>query len=310
MKTGLIDVHHHILPPQAAEQTAQLMANWSPEKAVAEMDDAGIATGIAFPGLPPMGSGNQKQSLVRNWNEYGARLGQDHPGRFGIFASLPFPDIEVTLAEIDYALDSLNADGFGVATSYGDLWLGDEQFWPIYDHLNSRAAVVFVHPTDAPCCMPQTLTYHRGKMHSSWIEWPMNTARTIMSLIVSGTLRKFPRIRFIFSHGGGLMPLLVDRIAGLANWPAVGDAGLKELMPDGIHTEFKQLYFECAQTCSATNMAALRSQVADTQILFGSDYPIFSLAYGADMFVNLALSQQTRRAIGRENAASLLPRWV
>lgn len=286
------------------------MANWSPEKAVAEMDDAGIATGIAFPGLPPLNSGNQKPSLVRGWNEYGAKLGQDHPGRFGLFASLPFPHIEATLAEIDYALDSLNADGFGIATSYEDLWLGDEHFWPIYEHLNSRAAVVFVHLVDAPCCTSRTLTYNRGKMHGSWIEWPMNTARTIMSLIVLGALRKFPRIRFIFSHDGGVMPLLVDRVAGLGNWPAVGEAGLKELMPGGIHAEFKQLYFECAQACSATNMTALRSQVADTQILSGSDYPIFSLAYGAEMFAGIALPQQARRAIVSENVASLLPRWV
>ncbi len=232
----------------------KLMANWSPENAVMDMDAAGIATGIAFPGMLPLGRGTQNHSLARGWNEYGAKLGQDHPGRFGLFASLPFPDVEATLAEIDYALDSLNADGFGISTSYGDLWLGDEQLWPMYDHLNSRAAVLFVHPWDAPCCMPNTLTYYRGKMHGSWIEWPMNTARAIMSLIVSGTLRKFPDIRFIFSHGGGVMPLLVDRVAGLANWPAVGEAGLKELMPGGIHTEFKKLYFECAQACSETNI--------------------------------------------------------
>ena len=194
MKTGLIDMHHHIRPPQAAEQTMTLMANWSPENAVIDMDAAGIATGIAFPGILPLGRG----SLACGWNEYGAKLGQDHPGRFGLFASLSFPDIEATLAEIDYALDSLNADGFGISTSYEDLWLGDEQLWPIYDHLNSRAAVVFVHPSDAACCMPNTLTYNRSKMHGSWIEWPMNTVRTIMSLIVSGSLR----------HKGGEVPFI------------------------------------------------------------------------------------------------------
>ena len=129
----------------------------------------------------------------------------------------------------------ITADGFGITTSYGEQWLGDERFYPVYEKLNSIDAVVFVHPSDAACCGPSAMSYNRGRMDGSWVEWPMNTARAIMSLIVSGTLRRFPRIRFIFSHGGGVMPLLLNRVAGLANWRDVGEEGLKELMPEGVH---------------------------------------------------------------------------
>lgn len=305
---GLIDVHHHVLPPDAPAAMRRLMAGWSVAGAVAGMDAAGIATGIAWPG-PIRGLETAKGRMVaRQWNEFGAGLGRDRPGRFGLFASLPFEDTRGTLDEIDHALDHLAADGFGIATSYGALWLGDRTFWPIYDKLNARDAVVFVHPFDAPCCAPASMTYARPPIDGSWIEWPMDTARTILSLAASGTLRRYPRIRFIFCHGGGVMPLLIERIAGFRNWQHVGADGLAETFPDGIEHEFRQLHFECAQACSVTNMNALRSLVPDSQILFGTDFPFFSLSYGAAQFRNLRLPAATQAAIGHRNAARLLPR--
>ena len=308
--TGMIDVHHHILPPTAPEGFKRMLAGWSPERAIAGMDRAGIATGIGYPGPIREGSGAERGEKARAWNDYGAGLTRRFPGRCGLFASLPFPDVERTLAEIDHALDVLGADGFGIATSYGDLWLGDEAFGPIWARLNERDAVVFVHPHDAACCAPDKMTYNKPGMDGSWIEWPVNTARAIMSLMVSGTLRRFPRIRFIFAHGGGVMPLLVKRVGGLANWTAVGPEGLARLFPDGVEAEFAALHFECAQACSRPNMEALRSLVPDSRILFGSDYPFFSLPYAADQFAGVSFSAASRRAVARDNARALLPRWA
>lgn len=284
----------------------QLMAGWSPEGAVAEMDDCGVRTGMAFP-TPNLGpDATTRRTLARRWNDYGADLGARFPGRFGLFASLPLPDIGASLAEIDHATQNLHADGFGIATSYDDIWLGDEQLWPVYDALNALDAIVFVHPRDAPCCAPDKLSYHRDVMDGSWLEWPMNTARTIFSLLVSGTLRRFPRIRFIFSHAGGVMPLLVSRIEGFRGWPHVGEKGLSRLFPDGLRPELRQLYFECAQSYSPTNITAIRSIVPDSQLLFGSDYPIFPLAHATIQFADLKLPTLLESRIAHGNANSLL----
>ena len=106
------------------------------------------------------------------------------------------------------------------------------------------------------------------------------------------------------------MPLLVERVAGLAAWPHVGPRGLKTYFPDGVEAEFAKLHFECAQACSHTNMGALRSLVPDTQILFGSDSPIFPLSYGSSQFAKLDLPSATAHAIGRGNAGRLMPRWA
>ncbi len=307
---GLIDVHHHILPPGAPDPVRAAMSGWSAARAVAEMDRAGVATGIAFPGPIFFGGEPERRQLARMWNEYGAKLGEEYPRRFGLFASLPFPFVDGSIAEIDYALGHLRADGFGIATNYGEMWLGDERLWPIYRELDRRAAVVFVHPYDAPCCTPAKMSYSTAMMDGSWIEWPMNTARTILSLIASGTLRRFPRIRFIFSHDGGLMPLLVDRLAGLSARPGVNQEGLRSLFPKGVAAEFGKLHFECAQGWSPVNMSALRALVPDSQILFGSDYPYFPIEYGAERFARLGLPPRTASGIGRVNAVGLLPRWA
>ena len=306
---GLIDVHHHILPPQASEGMRKLMAGWTAPNTVALMDGAGVATAIAYPGPILSGTGPERGAKARLWNEFGATLGRDYPRRFGLFASLPFPDVDACIAEIDYAATALKADGFGIATSYDERWLGDESLWPIYERLDHLGAVVFVHPHDAACCTAEKLTYERPPMDGSWIEWPMNTARTILSLMASGTLRRFPNIRFIFAHGGGVMPLLVKRLAGFTEWAAVGKAGLEKVSPQGIESEFKKLRFECAQACSRTNMNALRSLVPDSQILFGSDYSFFPLAYATEQLARLELPPAVERAIGHGNAAALLPRW-
>lgn len=303
---GMIDFHHHFRPPGVPDVIMQLMAGWSPEGAVAEMDGAGVSTGLAFP-VPVFGpDAHARRNLARSWNDFGASLGVRFPGRFGLLASLPLLDTDACLAEIEYAVGSLHADGFGIATNYDDVWLGDGRLWPVYEALNALDAIVFVHPRDAPCCAPDKLSYHRDVMDGSWLEWPMNTARTIFSLLVSGTLRQFPRIRFIFSHGGGVMPLLISRIEGFKGWPHVGESGLRRLFPNGLRSELGRLYFECAQAYSTTNIDAIRSIVPDTQLLFGSDYPIFPLAHSASQFADLALSQELEAQISFGNARNLL----
>ena len=154
-----IDVHNHIVPPVFVQllkdggMWTPSVSNWSPAKAIEDLDKMGAATAITSlpnPHAYPVGQANVK--LARDINEYAARLASDHPGRFGNFASLPLPDMDATLKEIAYALDVLKADGFFVWTNYEDVWLGDPAWAPIYEELNRRKAIVYTHPRTAACC--------------------------------------------------------------------------------------------------------------------------------------------------------------
>src|SRR6267143_2576335 len=214
VKPHRIDVHHHHTPPPyLAAITAQNIPgpvrDWTPEKSIADMDKAGVATAMTSITTPAMrfldDAGARR--LARECNDYSAKLAADSKGRFGMFAAMPMPYVEATLQEIAYALDTLKADGIGLLTSYGDKWLGDPAFAPVMDELDRRRAVVYVHPTAPDCC--------RNLLPGvpDWvIEFPADTTRTITSLLFSGTVARCRNIRFIFAHIGGILPLVVEHL--------------------------------------------------------------------------------------------------
>jgi 6-methylsalicylate decarboxylase len=206
-----IDVHHHLFPPAyraAIGNRAAGQPAWSLAQSVEAMDQGGIATSALSVSSPGVWFGDvpEGRRLSRIVNDYGAMAAKDYPGRFGLFAALPLADIDGSLREIEYALDTLNADGIGLLTSYGDKWLGDAAFAPVWTELNRRKAVIYTHPTTAACC---------GNLHNDvpavMIEWATDTTRTAASLLFSGTAARYPDIRWILSHGGGTMPFLLSR---------------------------------------------------------------------------------------------------
>jgi len=311
-KPSRIDVHHHILPPpymlRARERILAIsdrdhsaLLNWTPAKAIEEMDKNGITTAITSLGLPGVWFGGVKaaRSLARACNEYAAQMVKDYPGRFGLFAALPLPDRDGSLREITYALDVLKADGFGLVSSYDNKWPGDPAFVPVFEELNRRKAVVFIHPAVPGCCghlMPG--------IPASTIEFLFDTTRAITSLLVNGTFSRFPEIRFIFCHAGGTMPVLAARTnAFVQRHKEVADR-----VPNGVPYELTKLYYDVANSTNPSSMAALMSLVPSSQLLFGSDFPYVPAAVTANGLEHFGLSASDLQAVNHENAARLFPR--
>jgi 6-methylsalicylate decarboxylase len=303
-----IDVHNHITPPSYASElgpkhliSSQVM-NWTVAKALEDMDAAGVATAITSLAPPGVWNGDDAaaRSLARKCNEEAARLVADHKGRFGMFVNVPMPDVEGSLREIEYGLDTLKADGVAMFTSYGDKWLGDQTFDPVFDELNRRSAVVYTHPKSANCC--KNVLPH---IPDSEIEYGTDTTRAITELVFSGTTRRCPNVRIIFSHAGGSMPFLVERFINLAKSPAFAPQ-----LPQGFLVEATKLYYDTAQTSNAAAMSALLKVVPVSQIVFGTDYPFRTAADHVKGLQECGLfTAKNLRDIGRENAARLLPRY-
>lgn len=301
---GRVDVHHHMLPPfymdlRRAAANAGVMPAWSPEKSLEDMEKGGVKTALmslAVSGVS-FDAGEAGRSLARKSNDYGAQLVQDHPSSFGLLAALPMPDPQGSLAELEYALDKLHADGIGLLSSYGDKWLGDAAYVPVFEELNRRKAVVFVHPNAPNCCV--SVLPH---LPASTLEFLFDTTRTIESLLMNGTFSRFPNLKFIFSHAGGAMPILANRM--VRTFPKEFAAQT----PNGVLYELKRQYYDTASASNPTSLSALLSVVPSSQVVFGSDFPFISEGEPASDLLKSGLPADTVEAIERKNAAELFSR--
>lgn len=305
-KPRRIDVHHHLLPPEyvKAVGNAALGApigrdsgpSWTVADSLEAMDKFGIETAItsiSSPGIP-LEDPKAVQRVARACNEFAKQMTVDHPGRFGVFAVLPLPNIAMSLDEVNYAYDVLHADGIVLHTNYSALYLGDPHFAPLMAELNRRKAVVFVHPTVCSCTMGAI-----PGLPSSAIEYPHETTRTITSLLFNGTFKDNPDIRFIFSHAGGTIPFLVNRIAKLP-----GTA------PNGPLPLLRRQYYDLAQSANPQAMVPLLGMVDVSQVVFGTDFPfVRAINTVVDGIAHAGLQAADIARIDRNNALGLFPRF-
>ena len=303
-----IDTHHHLFSPAYVAELAKvnqappIVRNWSLARTLEDMDKAGVKTSILSVTTPQVGftDAANARRIARESNEWAARLGQDNPGRFGSFAMLPMQDIDGALRELEYALDVLKADGIGLLTSYGDKWLGHSSFAPIMNELNRRKAILYTHPTSANCCNNLL-----ADVPATVIEFGTDTTRTITDIVFSGTAARCPDLRFIFSHAGGTLPFLAERLTKLP----IQDPKLAARVPNGVLYELKRFYYDTAWAAHPMALASLTRLVDVSQILLGSDYPYRTGVDNVKGLAEYGFSQADLRAIERGNALRLLPRW-
>jgi predicted TIM-barrel fold metal-dependent hydrolase len=307
-KPHRIDIHHHLLPPKYVAELPQHIKGenpppWSPARSIEDMDRNGIAISITSLMQPQVWFGNAAlgRRLARESNEYAAQLMRDYPGRYGMFATLPLPDTEGSLKEIEYAAEVLRADGFGLMTSYAGKYLGDPVFWPVWEELNRRKAIVYNHPLSVECCRNPVAQY----IQNSAIEYATDTTRMIATLLFSGAAARYPDIRWIHSHGGGTMPFLYSRFT--RQEAATKDR--EKLLPNGIQHEISKFYYDTAQANHSGALAALLKLVSVSQVMFGTDFPYRPGAEAVAGLNAYGFSAAELAAIDRGNALRMMPRW-
>jgi len=316
-KPKRIDVHHHILPPNFVSALNSLnipwtggpeVPSWSLQQAHDMMGAMGIDAAVASPspGVYWGGDTGFAVKLARETNEFVADVVRDDPEHFGGFATIPLPDVDASLEEVEYAYDTLGLDGVVLYTSQGDRYLGDRSYDPFFEELDRRKAIVFIHPTTIPPGADATgLTIPFGVA-----EFTFDTTRAVMNMLYSGTLERYPSIRYIVSHAGGTIPYLAWRIAGASYLPELRDRAPKT---DGLAL-LQELYYDTALSTSEFVFGALTEFVPMSQVLFGSDFPYIGPAvlqaerYGLEN--SKVLDDAARAAIDRGNALTLFPRFA
>lgn len=268
-----IDVHAHYLPHsyRAALLAAghvqpdgfPLVPAWSVREHVDAMDRLGIATSllsISSPGVY-FGNATAARDLAREMNEIGRRAVVDHPGRFGLFASLPLPDVDAAMAEIAYCCDHLEVDGFALLTNVGGTYLGDPSWESVFRELNRRKGRVFIHPT-SPACWEHTSLGRPRPM----LEFFFDTTRTVVDLVLNGTVARHTDIEFIIPHAGATLAMIVDRVNAFSRLLEV-DTSVDVLRDIG------RLHYDLAGFPVPRQLDALLTITTLEHLHYGSDYP-------------------------------------
>lgn len=309
-----IDVHQHLIPPRWAERLLQLGSrhrppSWSPEQTVAWMDVHGIATSIlslTAPGFEGWGD-DEIVSAAREANEYAAGLVAKWPSRFGSFAILPLPNLDQALEEVSHALDHLHADGVVVFSNYGERYLGDPLFEPLWAELDRRSAIVLVHPT-------RMVQPELKGIPGPFVDFPFATTRAAVEMVMNGVMDRFENVRVILSHGGGFLPYAAHRFASFAvNGPPgkpaspTYDADFPRMLD-----KFRRFYLDTAIASSPSALPSLKAFADPSRILFGTDYP-YAPGGVAETFTAMLdgsplLTDVERQAIDRCSAEALFPR--
>ena len=269
----LVDVHAHHLPDFYVAEARRagiefpdgmpFWPQWSPGEHLRLMDTNGVEKSILSISSPGVHFGDDAaaRSLARRVNDFGAEVVTDHPGRFGLFASLPLPDVPGAIAEGRRALDDLHADGVAVLSNSRGMYLGDVRMEPLLAFLDSRRARVFVHPAAPPNAASASLG-----LPIPMIEFLFDSARAVTNLVLLDVVERHPGIRWIFCHGGGVVPLIADRV----------DFFRRQFHADGLGRPMRavlaDLWFDTAGTPFPRVIPTLTSMVGTKQIVYGSDH--------------------------------------
>ena len=311
--TRTIDLHHHVIPGfywEASNEGGNLAGGinpprWSIEGAIAYLDEAQIDVAVPSISTPGVHFGDDAaaRTLAFRVNEYLAEIKRDRPERFGAFGTLPLPDIAGSLEQIAYSFDVLELDGVSVLTNAGGRYLGDAFFDPVFDELQRRAAVAFVHPTASPDPIAHTLG-----LPDSLLDYPVDTSRAIAKLHYSNTLARTPDVRYVFSHAGGTIPYVASRFAIVDEMGVIPGAQERGTFADAL----PRLFWDTASAFSDPVLHMLRSVTGIENVVFGTDYPYprdaISIAGLRRLRQTSELADSERRGVLGGSAVRLIPR--
>jgi 6-methylsalicylate decarboxylase len=333
-----IDVHAHFVPPFYAEALASKGYNppdgmpgvptWSAEAHIAFMDKAQISKAIlslSSPGVSFVNDRLYTRTLCRKVNDFVAQAVRENPTRFGYFASLPLPNVEDSIAEIHHAVAS-GCSGFALMSNALGIYLGDPSLRPVLQTLDDISAVVFIHPTSS-CnrhvgdenLSPQTRFEHSSPLapyyRTPLFEFFFESARTFLDLVLSGQIKRFPRIRWISSHCGNVLPCLIDRPAILtrAGLPLTTTRDALPMTEDEIRRAFREnVWYDLAGLPVPNQVRSILDITRPERLMVGSDVPWTAWDGAADLLKSIeeALPELVERenlhGIYRGNAARLL----
>ncbi|RGP61681.1 amidohydrolase [Fusarium sporotrichioides] len=294
------------------------LPQWTPEQHIALMKELNICRSvlsITSPGthLTPENDENAAR-LTRQVNEELSVICREHSSYFSFFASLPLPSVNDSIAEIDYALDHLGASGFAVLSNANGVYLGDDELDSVFAHLNARKAILFIHPTTCNILASAgkvNPVKPLGKYPRPMMEFMFDETRAIANLLLSGTVARYPDIRFIMSHCGCALPSMLDRIGAFATLISGAESQTAEFQK----LLRERFYFDLAGfplPNAIHGLLRILGEGGEKRLVFGTDYPftperlVVSLADVMERGFEEIFDERQRDDVYVKNAVHLL----
>jgi len=246
--------------------------------------------------------------LARAANDELAELVRAHPDRFlGFAATLPLSDVDASLEELDRAHRDLGASGILMHTNVAGRPLDDPALEPLFARAHELDAMIWLHPTRSPI-WPDYLTERESRYGIWWsLGWPYETAVAMTRLVFSGHLERYPRLKVLTHHAGGMIPHFSGRLDTVQTEDQ-RDA-FEHLFTKPALDYFRQFYVDTAMFGAPHAVRCAIEFFGPQQVLFGTDMPLGGPGVIADTIADLrdlGLSAEAEQAIFADNARRVL----
>lgn len=278
-----IDFHNHFIPAIYRETLASAgietvgrvpLPAWDVETMFGRMDTLGIATALLSISAPGVDFGDAALAveLAQATNDQLVTLKAAHPGRVGGLATLPLPNVDAALAELD-RLSGSGLEGVILLTSYrGRYWTAPE-FAPVLDRLDAIGALVLLHPGVPTGAEALGLT-----LPPPILEFVFDTTRCVAEMIFAGTFDRYPRIRWVLSHLGGALPYVAWRLSMMEHSERAAYAAFRE-RGRSVADYLRSLHYDTAVSAGPAALKAAIELVGVDRLVFGSDIPFLPFGF-------------------------------
>ncbi len=279
---------------------------WDEDIQQESMRELGISYALLSLSSPSLYTGNKFKSreLARRVNIQGAEIVSRAPGNLGFLATLPLPHVDSSIFEARYCLDTLHADGVGLMTNYGGVYLGDHRLDELMAELDGRGALAVMHPTQPAVMVPNV----NEEIPVPAFEYFVETTRTFLNMVQNDTFTRYPNIKWVIPHAGAFLPILADRFESFALMLRFADPDRRaDIMEDMAH-----VYYDLAGFSEQKQLEMLLRNVDESHLLYGSDTPytdISACVGQAEALENTEkLTERQKQLVFTDNAKALLPK--
>ncbi|MBP1947142.1 amidohydrolase family protein [Virgibacillus litoralis] len=273
---------------------------WSPEKRIQDMDAEGVDIQVLSP-IPVTFSYwakvEEAEEMSKIQNDFIANTVKQYPDRFVGLGTVPLQNVEVSIKEMDRCIHVLGLRGIEIGTNINGKNLDEPEFTTFFEMAEKWGVPIFIHPWE-------TLGRDRLPRHNFMytVGMPSETAVAAASLINSGIMERFPRLKVCFAHGGGSFPYILPRLD--QGWNAWPDLRLTSKPPSHYAKKF---YFD-SLNYDPLNTRYLIDRFGHEKIVMGSDYPFLlrEVPPGKVIDETIKLTDEQRTAILGKNALNFL----